>query len=172
MATGKAYEEFIEKIEKHKKEEEMAKQRKKLEKQLKKAEKEKDALKKKFDKHVRRRAVSPNSDWLCSFNIYITEFEVSIKVLLLLLHFVALFSIKHIVRIKKTYESNLFNLTNARSLDPLCAKFGTHERNLYQFRFTSKTLLCIEKFSISYFTSILQYCTKYHGKRFFPKANA
>lgn len=57
VATGKAYEEFIEKIEKQKKEEEMAKQRKKLEKQLRKAEKEKDALKKKFDKHVRRRAV-------------------------------------------------------------------------------------------------------------------
>ncbi|KXJ82670.1 hypothetical protein RP20_CCG012198 [Aedes albopictus] len=57
VATGKAYEEFIEKIEKQKREEEMAKQRKKLEKQLKKAEKEKDAFKKKFDKYVRRRAV-------------------------------------------------------------------------------------------------------------------
>ncbi|XP_021695977.1 uncharacterized protein LOC110675391 [Aedes aegypti] len=55
VATGKAYKEFIEKVEKQKQEEELTKKKKKIEKQLKKAEKEKNVLKKKFDQFLQRR---------------------------------------------------------------------------------------------------------------------
>ncbi|XP_062561242.1 uncharacterized protein LOC134225303 [Armigeres subalbatus] len=50
VATGKAYEEYIEKIEKQKKEDELKKQKKKIERLLKKAAKEESVTKKRLDK--------------------------------------------------------------------------------------------------------------------------